>query len=250
MTTMAADVHRLFVAWQDPKSRRFHAVAQLDRTSTGDYRFVYLKNAETLEGFDPFVSFPNLHRTYISDRLFPLFENRLMSPRRPDYPQFVEDLGLPEDADPFDLLGRSGRRATDSIEVFAEPHMNDDTGHLSTWFFVRGIRHVLEDDAVLQQLRNGDELQLVPDPDNVANGQALLVLEGTSHRIGYVPDYLVDTIHRLRDSGAAVRVMAERVNPPDTPWRARVLCRLEADAPTGFRAFDDPQFLPVLDTSD
>ena len=248
MTAVTALVPRLFVAWQDPDSRRFHPVALLDRSGER-YRFRYLKQAEGLTGFEPFVSFPNLHQTFESEQLFPLFENRLMSTRRPDYPRFLEDLGLEPGAHPFDVLSRSGRRFTDSVDLFADPAIETDTGELTAWFFVRGIRHVQGAEAALEELRSGAELRIVPERDNEVSDQAILVSAANQRRIGWVPDYLVSAIHRLwSGSGSqSVRVIAERLNPPTTPLRARVLCRLQATAPAGFQPFDDPQFMPLVD---
>ena len=143
---------RLFIAWQDPDGRGYHPVALLRHDEAevgGSYVFRYLKNAAALDGFSPFVAFPDLHVEYRSPDLFSFFTNRVMSPRRPDYPQFLETLGLPGDAAAFDILGRLGARATDSIEVFPEPEVDPSSGRMTTRFFVRGIRHVEGAEPVL-----------------------------------------------------------------------------------------------------
>lgn len=86
------------------------------------YSFAYLKLAERLAHFEPLPGLPDVHRRYDSDQLFPVFANRVMPRRRPDYDLFTARLDLTGDADPFEVLARSGgRRATDRIEVFAAP---------------------------------------------------------------------------------------------------------------------------------
>jgi hypothetical protein len=61
------------------------------------------------------VHFPELDREYRSNEIFPIFANRVMSPRRSDFGSFLERLDLGPDATPFEILARSaGSRATDS----------------------------------------------------------------------------------------------------------------------------------------
>lgn len=180
--------------------------------------------------------------------MFALFANRLMSPRRPDYPRFVDDLGLDQTADDFELLSRSGSRATDSIEVFAEPAVGADGRSLHARWFVRGLRHQEGAEDVADALTAGDELVLQPEPTNPANPDAVLVTDRAGRPLGWMPDYLLDTVHRLLAAGGrdAVHVVAERANPRDTPLRTRVLCRLDAVVPPGFVPFDDPQFAVLV----
>ena len=134
---------RLYATWRNPDGL-IRPVGVLTRqTGLGgeSYRFVYLKAAE---GFDDFHGIPgldDLHGVYESDRLFAVFRNRQMPRRRPDYPDYVQRLGLDVDTDPFEVLIRSeGWRATDRLEVFGHPQRTPE-GELSARFFARGIRH-------------------------------------------------------------------------------------------------------------
>ena len=69
--------------------------------------------------YPPLLSFPQLHRDYRSSALFYQFQNRVMKPNRPDFADHVQRLGLPESADPFEMLSVSGGyRVTDDYEVF------------------------------------------------------------------------------------------------------------------------------------
>ena len=91
----------LFVAWQNPDTRRFTPVARLAQV-TGDecqdcFEFAYIHAARqaTEQGFLPFLAFPELETLYRAHELFPMFANRILSTSRPDYPEYLERLGLP-----------------------------------------------------------------------------------------------------------------------------------------------------------
>jgi len=130
----------LIVAWQHPASRLISPVGLLEHGVS--YRYRYLRRAQYVEGFLPFLGFPEWERTYVSDRLFPLFSQRIMSPRRPDFRQFLRQLHLSADATPWEQLERSeGRRTGDTVQVFPIPLVRDD-GSTTCRFLVHGIRHV------------------------------------------------------------------------------------------------------------
>ena len=133
----------LYLAWQEPDSRRVVAIARLLKLN-GDYEFAYINAVEeaTRQGFQPLLSFPDLSTVYITSDLPPLFNNRLMPKSRPDFPGYITELGLTaEQAKPFAVLARSeGRRATDSLEVFSGPLPFAD-GY-EGFFLARGVRHL------------------------------------------------------------------------------------------------------------
>ena len=91
----------LIVAWQHPETRLIAPVGLLEHGRGLGDRFRYLRRASTVDGFLPFLSFPEWQRTYTSQHLFPLFSQRIMSPRRPDFSQFLYQLHLNEDATPW-----------------------------------------------------------------------------------------------------------------------------------------------------
>ena len=65
-----------------------------------------------------------------------------MRPDRPDYATYLDELQLPADAAPFEILTASGGiRATDSIEVFQEPTI-DQRAARRVASSARGVRHV------------------------------------------------------------------------------------------------------------
>lgn len=122
----------LFLAWQDarpdggarPGSRAWFPIGRLEsEPGQGWFRFLYTKGvleAQAKAGFQPLDAFPQFEKVYESGELFPLFQNRLISPKREDYAEYLERLALsPEERDPFAILAVSGGgRQTDNLEVF------------------------------------------------------------------------------------------------------------------------------------
>lgn len=243
---------RLYATWRNPQGL-IRPVGMLTRRvpahSDGaiSFRFVYLKAAEQFEGFRHLPGLSDLHRAYESEHLFPVFRNRQMPRRRPDYADYVRELDLDVTSDPFEVLARSeGWRATDRIEVFAHPERTPE-GDLTTLFFARGIRHLDGAADAVSTVEPGDVLDLVDDPDNEVNPRAVLMSSRTGERVGWVPDYLVDLIHELRDPfGVDARITAEHVNGETTPPHMRLLCRLRAPWPNGYEPLSAPEFQPIV----
>ena len=172
-------MNAIFLAWRDPHRRTWHPVGRLCRLADRMYEYVYTKGALDARkgGFQSIPPFEDWHAIYRSEDLFPLFANRLPSPDRRDYGQFVEYLNFPrEEHDPIALLSRSGgRRATDSFEVFPCPERTPD-GLYHVHFFAHGLRHLPASSAErVNSLRSGEPLLLVHDFQNPHNPRALLL---------------------------------------------------------------------------
>jgi len=238
----------LYAAWCRPE-RLIGPVEMLTRRIVDlreSYRFVCLKVAEQLDGFELLPGLPDLYRIYESDHLFPVFRYRQMPRRRPDYGDYLARLDLDLDTDPFEVMARSeGRRMTDRIEVFAHPDRTADGG-LTTLFFARGMCHIDGADAAVAKVAAGEHLDLIGEPDNPVNPRAVLLNSRTGGRVGWVPDYLVTTIHELREyADADVRIVAEHVNGPNAAPHMRLLCRLNAPWPDGYEPLSAPEFQPI-----
>lgn len=240
---------RLVVTWQHPVERAIRPVGFLSCDADGSYHFEYIQNALRVEGFRPLLGFPELGRLYSSTSLFPLFAQRVMDARRPDYSRYVSRLGLPEDSKPWEQIARSGgRRSGDTLQLFPVPTVTD--GHFECAFLVHGIRHLgahplrlvngdvnVSSSSVLEalgQLTADSVLGILPEPGNLVNNNALLVTSGGTP-LGYIPDLLVDDLASLSIESLTARV--EVVNGSDAPWHLRVLARLEGPAPAGFSFF-------------
>jgi hypothetical protein len=193
-----------------------------------------------------FDSFPELTQTYVGHELFPFFKNRIMPPSRPDYAGYVTQLGLSvENADPLSLLARSGGlRATDRLEIYAEPH--GDANSCLWHFLLRGIRHLPQSaEDRIAKLGLGDALYVMRDVQNVVNPKALLLRSDDAINLGYIPDLLVDDLAGLDLSIHNFKVTVAQHNPPPAPVQHRVLCQLQVRWPDGVRPFMSDRFKPI-----
>lgn len=249
---------KLFLAWQDPHSRRWFPVGRLT-LNNGSYQFVYTCGAREAQekcNFQPISMFPRLDRPYESEELFPLFANRVPSRSRLDYGQYVEWLNLPEhESDPLAILLRSGgRRATDTFEVFPCPEP-DENGLYRVHFFVHGMNHLSSESITrISQLVPGERLLLLWDFQNPYDPSALMLRtndkspgDGYRHIVGYCPAYLLpDIFDVLGNCDEYPKVCVERTNPPPAPLQFKLLCNLTACWPAGFRPFSDKIYQPIV----
>jgi hypothetical protein len=236
-------VRRLFLVWQNPQTRRFAPVGVLERQPEGSFLFRYIRQALETPGFRPLVAFPELNGAYRSEGLPAFFENRIMSSRRPDFSEWVEALDLdPDTAGPMELLARAGgSRATDTFNLVAEPEV-DASGRATLLFLAHGVRHLDGATNRIERLSAGDELHLRLEPTNPMNERALLVDDQGGEPVGYVPDWMLECVHDLLAADSNARVSVEHVNGPAAPNHLRLLCRLEAVLPSGYRPFTGPQY--------
>jgi transcriptional regulator with XRE-family HTH domain len=224
------------VIWQDPRTRGLVHVGWLEFTGN-EFVFSYTEEAKSNPSFEPFPPFPLFDETYRCVDLFPFFSVRLTSTADPRFEAIIDALGLTrEHATPAELLARSPTESPhDTIQVVPEPTELPD-GTLLRTFLVSGVRHADEQhpqgvSQLVNKLRPGTKLQLVPEPGNSKNPRALqLAAEG--HVIGWVPDYLVDEIHMYLKSNRKLSFAVDRANGPDAPWHLRLLCRLTVTPPS------------------
>ncbi len=248
--TEIAEMKTAFLAWHDPGHRWF-PVGRLSREDN-HYTFVYTRGALAAyeAGFRPLPSFPSFQNSYSAPGLFTAFTTRLLSQKRPEFSEFVSWLNLPvKSAQPWEVLVRSGgQRQTDAFEVFACPE-RDTEGRYSVQCFIRGLQHrTAEAIARAEQLQVGERLLVEAEPDNSADELAVKTLTmGDVQHIGYLPRYLAHDVHRLGLDRLDVAV--EHVNLPPTPIQFRVLVRVAAPWPSGFRSFADPEFEPLPDVT-
>ena len=234
---------RLLLVWQDPETRVFAPVGALVRDPDGSFVFRYIRRARGLRGFRTLASFPQLDGVYRFADLPPFFENRVMSPRRPDFPEYVRALDLTVgEATPFEMLTRTGgSRETDTFHVVAEP-IPDADGRVRTLFLAHGVRHLAGAGERITRLRPGDRLTVRPQPDNVHNARALLIDAHAGGEVGWVPDWMLDLVHRMIEADPDYRLTVEVANGPETPAHLRLLCRLDVAALGPAATPQDPDF--------
>lgn len=214
-TSAMTTTDRLLVSRQDPVTRRYHRVGELQRAD-GEFVFTYDRGVtRALPGLP-------LAREHRSSDMFPVFAERVMSPLRSDHRDLLGSLGLEGDSEPFEVLAVSGgRRVGDSVEVTPLPA----PGPARIPFLVHGIRHRSQfERAHIDGLVPGSVLALEPEPHNPISSRALIV----SHDgvvLGYVPDPLLHVVHDVMTHPHRLTVV--RVNPREAGYHLRLLVALE-----------------------
>lgn len=240
-------MRKLFIAWQNSDTREWRPVGQL--TLRGNrYRFRYTKGAEKAAGFVPFGRMRDLNTIYESEDLFPLFANRVLPRSRPEYSEYLKWLNIPSGKDePLALLSRTGGiRGTDSLMVFACPEPLD--GKYLVHFFCHGINHLPPESLqTIDELEIGTRLYLMLDVQNDFDRMAVaLRSEQPKVIVGYVPRYFAVDFRRLLTGvkQATVNVLVEGINR-EAPVQLRLLCRISAEWPKGFRPCSGRDFEPI-----
>jgi len=239
----------LFVAWYSHTNRAIYPVARLVvRTEQPRYEFSYVHGVHDAlaHGFMLFARMGSLERAYLSEELFPLLGNRVMSSSRPDFPEYVEQLGLAGIPEPALLLARSeGRKMTDNLEVFAPPEFDAVAGRWVYSAFVRGVRHLEGAEQAVAGLHPGELLSVEPELTNEWDARALLVIGTDRVKVGWVPHTLVEDINQVLDLGGRVVAEVVRVNLAPAPVHQRLLVRILADHREGFRPLATVRYQPM-----
>jgi len=232
------DTKTLFLAWQDKeRTRQWFPVGRLDvEPEHSLYRFRYTGGADRAHreaGFPTLVDFPNLRDDYRASELFPLFKNRVITPGRPDFADYLRQLDLPQKADPVEILAvDGGYRATDSFEVFPKLEKHPDGGFCCR-FFLHGWRHVNPAaQERLARLQAGEALYVGLELTNPVTGTAVQIQTTDYHMIGWAPRYLVcDLIQAMAESPDHYTAQVVRINPQPAPSKQRVLIELRGHWP-------------------
>lgn len=213
------------------------------------YTFCYTQGAKTHPGFKPFSQMEDLEKVYESEKLFPLFKNRLLARSRPEYEDYLRWGGFDPDhpPDPIAVLSvTEGIRQTDAIEVFPCPQPDSEGCYLSK-FFLHGIQWApgaVEETAKLQP---GQSLRIIPEPTNPVDKHAVGVfLAGHPVRIGYVPRYLAHDVGRLLAfcDEEFIQLTVDRINP-GAPLQHRVLCLIRTCWPDDFEPCSGEAYQPI-----
>ena len=191
----------LFLARLDYDSNRWIPIGRLTCAGTS-FEFEYVEGARIGQ---PLASFPELDVRYVSPVLFPVFANRVMSPNRPDFSDYLGFLGLDSTtANPMMQLARSGgKRVTDSLRIIPYPD-GCPGGVYETHFFVSDDEFSVSGISVAPHLRS-----------------------------------------EIEKIGASPELSVVRTNPPPAPSEMRYLCRLRMPWPIGFKPFSGPEYQSI-----
>ena len=223
----------LFLAWQDSNpSRAWFPIGRLDAdVELPLYRFRYIEGAKLAQkkaDFPLLFEFPSLEEEYQSSELFPLFQNRVMNRKRPDFADYLESLDLSGKVDPIEILSvNGGQRVTDAYEVFPKIE-KDDTGQFTCRFFLHGLRRVNQaaQDRI-NRLVPGEKLHLTLELTNPATGLAVQIQTEDYHMIGWAPRYLVTDLSAEMTETPEYSANVVRVNPPSAPSMQSVLIEMQ-----------------------
>jgi hypothetical protein len=256
--TDAPQVRDLLVLWQHPETREIVPIGRF--AYDGDtYSFTYTRAAATVEDLRPLPGLDVLRRRYSSDRMPPVFGQRVMESDRPDYAEYLHTLGLePVHATPWEQIVHSGgTRAGDTLQFMQVPTVTDRRARAT--FLVNGVRHIPNTDrtvggrmvrvspdqqeAALSRLVPGDTVLVQAEDGNPKDPCAVLITtEGIP--VGWVPRAMSASIRELVASGPVAATVV-RVGKSDTPSHLRLVLDLDIPAPHGFQFDRDGLWEPL-----
>jgi len=246
-------VRTLFVAWQDPESRRIFPVARLTRrrTGSGEYELRYINavRAAQQRGFAGLPGFEQLEETHVSAELPAIFRQRPEPRRRlASEPGAAELAGELLDATPITLfVRRPGHDKPERLEAFAPPLRSPD-GRRWGVFEARGVGRVQQALEVLAALEAHERLLVRAETDNAYNPNALALQRRDGTPIGYVPDYLANELAAVggRSHQLEIEVLeSRRVTFAPAPAVYRVLCRYVCPPELGRALFTSESYRPL-----
>lgn len=235
---------KLVLAWRNPKNRRWTPVGYLEYRDNL-YYFHYTNGAKD-ENFQPFGQMNDLHKTYSSETLFPIFKNRLLSKSRPEYEDFVSWLDMEKGSPELLELSRSrGIRATDNLQLFPIPKKNAE-GNYEVLFFSHGISHIAEHYVKrLSKLQNNDRLLILKDIQNEVDSSALALRtqDKPVELLGYCPSFFVKDFNKLLmiNGEQNVVITVHKINH-DAPLQLKLLCKFVTKWPQDFQPFIGDEF--------
>lgn len=229
----------LYLGWQDrAHSRAWFPVGRLDvDLNRPSFRFRHVKGAERAretKGFELVPGFDDLYGDYTSPVLFPVFQNRVMSPRRPDFEDYVRGLALDPAmnpaVDPTSLLVvDGGRRVTDFFEVFPQLMKGED-GSFVCRFFLHGFDHT--NGAArerMDSLEPGERLHVTLELTNPTKQPAVQIQTLDYYMIGWSPRYFAhDLMMAMAESRGEYEARVVRLNPLPYPSSQRVLVEMRS----------------------
>jgi hypothetical protein len=196
----------------------------------------------------PLMAFPDFQRQYESPELFPLFKNRVISPSRRDFPEYLSWLDLDSaHSDPIAMLAvTGGERTTDNLEVFPKVEKNAE-GNFKVRFFLHGMRHVCA--AAKERsshLKEGEALRVMVEMDNPVTRLALALHTDDYQMIGWAPRYLVRDIMESISKSPMLAAHVVKINEGPAPLNRRVLVEMSGQANDGFDPMTTPDFRPLI----
>lgn len=252
------EISDLLVLWQHPVTREIVPIGRFTRDRQG-FGFSYTRAAEDVQGFRPLPGLANLHARYEDTQIPAVFNQRVMSPDRPDYGEYIQTLGLADGlATPWEQIVESGGdRAGDTLQFMPVPAVID--GRARARFLANGFSHIPDtprhfagrtvdvtreaQEAALGGLHVGDRVLLEPELYNPEDPNAIL-LTVNGIPLGWVPRALSASLRPLVESQNCFATVHRR-GLPGTPYHLRLAVDLDTPVPLGFRFDTDGRWEPL-----
>jgi hypothetical protein len=239
--------NKLILTWKNSKDAIWIPVGILEYRDN-QYYFKYTDNIKKVKNFIPFGKMSDLNKTYVSEELFPIFKNRLLSKSRPEYEDFLRWLDIDKSLN-HELLELSisrGIRATDELQLYPIPQKNE-VGQYEVLFFAHGVSHINKTHFErLHQLKPNDKLLLLKDVQNEIDPHALVLRtrDKPIELLGYCPSFFAQDFSKLMKLNGSknVHVFVKKLNI-DAPLQFKLLCKLTTKWPEKFQVFDHENFV-------
>lgn len=190
----------IYLVWKDIKTRRQYIVGQLSKNGQFEFNYGFEVSEAIEKGFKLLISFEDIDKVYRSDILFPVFSSRLPDKKRNGLDKILFKYGM-EEYDDYKLLKRSGAKLPiDNLE-FIDPLLDENSYSVRRFFYLAGPRHYIGCDGVdcakSVELNTHDILQLVLEPENMYDKNAIKIVNSNNVHIGYVPRYYSQGVTEL-----------------------------------------------------
>ncbi|MET3683042.1 hypothetical protein ABID56_001132 [Alkalibacillus flavidus] len=175
------------------------------------------------QGYRLHPAFPNLNKTYESEKLFTTFNRRIPDHTRIGFEEILEELSLSEDADRMDVLRETRGVLSGDPYSFEEPlRLHEDILHSN--FYINGMRHNNKlPENWSEFLKPGDQLVPEVDEDNSFDQYAVRIMNTEGLFIGYVPGIYAQAVHSLLKNNENVVLEVKKVRSYYTPqWWVKV----------------------------
>lgn len=239
----------LGLSWQNSKTREWFPVARISKIKE-NYFFRYTHGALRAKesGFQGLAGFVDFNKTYESDTVFPVFQNRIMNKSRRDRDDFLSWIGLNEgNYSQFEELARTGGiKATDNLQLYPIPSKTSNDRYV-VQFFVHGVSHLPDNyKDRTNKLSKGERLYLCADLQNEQDSNALLLRTSDPvELVGYVPKFFAEDFKILFNSSQDDFFLHVVKLNLDAPEQLRLLCEISCTWPEGFRSLRSELFQPL-----
>lgn len=183
---------RLFLVWQRPiqegNARSRHIVGEIARENS-DAVFRYLDMTEDFQqalqdGFQGYPAF-RLNVPEHRNNVLYAFTSRMTSRKRGDFSDYLAAYFLPTyfSGSDFSLLAHTGARLpSDGFEVVAD--LSTVNRPFDLIIEIAGTRY--QPTINFEDIAIGDSVQFIPEPDNIVDPNAIIVMHRTG-KLGYIP---------------------------------------------------------------